>query len=191
MIKKCEWSKKYLALLLMLLIPIILSSCSMWDNPISPIDEGQTDKRLPGAWVSEDSEIKIYIGKPLSGWMNFAYFEKNETRADEYFGKMYVSKIDERSFLNVKILNPEGCETDDCYLNYLIFEYEIKGKNAMLFPPDESFVKDAIANAQISGESPDGYIVHSESEEIRDFIKRSPKEKLFPADQALLLRKFR
>jgi|GEM_PF-5664898 len=46
MIKKCEWSKKYLALLSMLLIPIILSSCSMWDNPISPIDEGQTDKRL-------------------------------------------------------------------------------------------------------------------------------------------------
>jgi hypothetical protein len=184
MVIKSGWSNKYFAIFFMVVMLIILASCSTWNNPISAVDEDQIDRRLPGAWVSEDSKNKIYIGKPMSGWMNFVYYEED----DGIFGKMYVSKIVERYFLNVQLCN---LEENNSGCSYLIYEYKIEGEKATVFSPDDGFVDKAITNKQLIGESGDGFSIYSGSEEIMEFIRTSPKEELFPADQVAVFLKVR
>ncbi len=144
-LKKC---RKY-TLLLLTLLPIILPSCTVivWQNPVSPLDERAGQELLPGAWSAGKEEM-VYIGKPVDGWMSFVYVNKS---ADEQklFGKMYVSRLNGRSFLNVNFHDPDG--NPDFENGYLIAEYRTNGKKLWVSSVDAGLVKQAVDRNQVQG----------------------------------------
>ena len=107
----------------------------------------------------------VRIGKPVDGWMSFAFLVEGE----KGFGKMYVSKIDKRTFLNFTIV-------DDPWLseNYWFFEYEIKKNRLYVYPFDAYEMLETSAS----------------SEEIQELIRKCPREELFgePSDPVIKFR---
>lgn len=80
-----------------------LCSCSVvfWDNPIAPLEESIHDPRIPGAWRIPGKDAVVYIGKPVDGWVSFAFFPDAPKGSKEpFFGKAYTSRVDGRTFLN-------------------------------------------------------------------------------------------
>jgi hypothetical protein len=177
---------------LALLLPIFttLTSCSpiFWQNPVSPIKESVRDERLPGAWAFCDSrtsekEVKLWIGKPVDGWMSFCTLLPNPFEHKllfPFFGKMYVSRLEGRTFLNVTSLT-DG-ENFNVFSAYFILEYKIAKRKLWLYAIDRTSLTYAIEGKELSAEGTgeEGFLIHSSSKEIREFIKRYPKDQLFP-----------
>lgn len=172
-----------LKFLLLIILPIALTSCTevWWENPLSSVEEMVSDVRLPGAWGLNDPKtgspaVMLFIGKSVDGWMSFCFWLYEEGKINKSFGKMFVSKIDRRTFLNVRLDWGDGNLTDF----YHIVEYKLHEKKLWLYYPEGDFVKTALEGKEISGEMKEkGFLIHSSSEEIRDFIRRSSREKLF------------
>jgi hypothetical protein len=150
-----------------------------WKNPISPVGETEGDNRLPGAWRITDPETGkrmevLWIGKSQDGWMNFAAVSG---AAEKVFGKMYVSRLNGRTFLNFKDVSM-GKEFS---VHYRILEYQVRTKKLWLYYPDEEVVERALEDNELSGEKivNGGILVDSSSKQIREFIGAYPREKLF------------
>jgi hypothetical protein len=196
---------KNLASLLVLMVLLSTSACTlvMWDNPISAVEQSKCDNRLPGAWEEVDLEKRearevLWVGKPVDGWMSFAYLQRilgsqgtsTEEKVEEnrIFGKAYVSRLAGRTFLNVSTItfqNGSTIDENEKRLPFLILEYEIAHGRLNLYFPQEDFVKKAIESQHLRAsaeESDKGLLIHCESKEIREFIRRSPREQLFPRD---------
>lgn len=159
---------KNLAFPILLMVFLTLTSCTavVWENPISPVEKSEGDRRLPGAWGANNPETGgnteiLWIGKPVDGWMSFAFLVEGE----KGFGKMYVSKIDKRTFLNVRGVAENG----NLSKGYLIVEYKIKKKRLGLYYPEGNFVKHAIEVKELSGveTEEDALAISSSSEEIQ------------------------
>ena len=159
-----------------LITGLFLVSCTpvVWENPIAPVEETEGDPRLPGAWGKKAEEL-FWIGKPVDGWMSFAFVsdEKNKN-----FGKMYATAFLGRTFLHIRMVEDGALSPF-----YYIVEYEIRGKKLFLFLPDKEVVEKEFETKKRSqaiekiGEAL--LLVHASTDELRDFIQRSPKEKLF------------
>jgi hypothetical protein len=175
-----------------LVVPMVVFSCApspIWVNPISPVN--QTDKRLPGAWRLSEYPV-LFIGAPVDGWMSFV-ISRRENPEPKILGRFYVSELEGRKFLNVKIHSPWNLS--DCYL---IAEYKIE-KNGNLFVAlaNHDFVRKAIQHGRLAGrieENDSGgeiLVLSCDSSDISAFIKESPKESLFPQSPSDVLKRFR
>lgn len=182
-------SNKKLSLLL--LISIFLISCDLyWLNPLSDIQSAQTDERLIGTWVMKGKEgesLFVRISEKDDKWMQCVFMsssDETEEVADIYI-EMYSLKLEERTFLNMKWVF-QGQEVLE---GYRIAEYEIKGEDELIWRwCSKAYVKKAIEDKMLSGETEQGeigsVIVLAGSPEIKEFIRNSPKEKLFPESQS-------
>jgi hypothetical protein len=180
------------SLLVLILLPWLLFSCTpspLWDNPISPVK--QTDRRLAGAWGQPGHPV-LFIGHPVDGWMSFALGGGKESE-QKVFGRLYVSELEGRKFVNVQILTPW-----DIADFYLIAEYRIEG-NSLLFValPNHDFLRKAIKDQRLSGrieESDSGgeiLILSCDSADMKAFIRSAPKESLFPESPSDVLKRIR
>ena len=173
-------------LLLLILLPIILWSCVevRWANPVSDIRNAVVDEELIGTWVgcvkiSEEGKTEVtpfylHVGKMDGKRMKVIFQTVESGSTEEDVGIMHTSKLDGRRFMNIK----ESTSKGELPNRYIIMEYEIKEKDTLLLRPTSSdFVDDAIRNRALLGE---GTVVLSDSSEIREFIRNSPKEQLFP-----------
>jgi hypothetical protein len=184
--------RKY-ALLFLALLTLLFTSCTVivWQNPVYPVDGYLHDARLPGAWSAGKNET-AFIGAPVDGWMSFAYVNKS---ADEQklFGKMNVSKLDGRSFLNVKFHDPDG--NIDFEKNYLIAEYRVKGKKLWIASVEPAFVNQAVERNELSGAISERdssiLVICAESNQVREFIRKTPEKLLFPFNQKEFLTRIR
>ena len=112
----------------------------------------------------------------------------NAPCAGEHY-KIHVSELEGRTFLNLRIYDCSAKELS----RYVILEYEFNGENEVSFyHTDDKFVKEVIKNKRLSGEPADygEEVVTATSPEIREFIKNSPKEKLFDRNDPLVLKRF-
>jgi hypothetical protein len=168
-------------LLGLILVLFGVSSCMNleWKNPVSPVEETECDNGLPGAWQITDPETGkqmevLWIGGCQDGWMSFAAVSG---AAEKVFGKMYVSRLNGRAFLNCKDV-VTGKEVSE---NYRILEYQVKMKKLWLYQPDEGIVKKALEENELLGEKvgDGGILIDSSSKQIQEFIGRYPREKLF------------
>jgi len=177
---------------LSVILPVVLFSCApspVWENPISPIK--QTDPRLSGAWGQSDYP-SIFIGTPVDGWMSFVISDRDKS-GRKIFGSFYVSQLEGRRFVNVKIRAPW-----DLSDFYFIAEYRLdSNQNLFVAFPNHDFVKKALEDGRLSGrieKSDSGgeiLILSSDSSEIGAFIRESSKEKLFPESPTDVLRRIR
>jgi hypothetical protein len=140
------------------------------------------DKRLIATWVAEDEGGKdfLHIGKGDKNWMKFISQQKARNYATEEI-QMFVSKVDDRTFLNFEYTEDESKKV----FGYHLFEYEIWHKDYLVFYEiDWEFVRKAVENKTLFGRigSDDEVIVLANSSEIKAFIANSPKEKLFPKE---------
>jgi hypothetical protein len=168
----------------LLIISIALTSCTVveWENPISSVEETVGDVRLPGAWGLKNPETgtirdTLFIGKPVDGWMSFCYWMETRNEIIEGFGKMFVSKIDRRTFLNFRMVDQEGKLSN----SYGIVEYEVRKGKLQLYYPHGIYVKKARQDGWISAEDfgNEGLLIRGSSKETREFIKNSPRGRLF------------
>jgi hypothetical protein len=186
-------SHRTCAVLFFLLLPIILTSCTVivWQNPVTPVDESTKDVLLPGAWAAGKKEV-AYIGKPVDGWMSFAYVNRS-VKEEKLFGKMYVSKLEGRSFLNVKFHDRDG--NRDFEDGYLVVEYRTNGKRLWVSPVDADLVKQAVDRNLVPGAISERdssiLVIRAESTQVREFIRNTPAELLFPFNQKEFLSRIR
>ncbi len=170
-------------LLFLILFPILLGSCiPYFINPISDVRDAYLDKRLIGTWVAEDEQGKdfLHIGKGVKNRIKFV----SQERASDYkidILQMFVSKIDDRTFLNYELTEDESKKV----LGYMFLEYEIRDEDYLVFCDiNWEFVKKAVENKTLFGRigSENEVIVLANSSEIRAFIRNSSKENLFPIE---------
>jgi hypothetical protein len=184
--------RKY-ALLFLALLTLLFTSCTaiVWQNPVYPVDGYLHDARLPGAWSTGKNET-AFIGKPVDGWMSFVYV--NASAGDQkLFGKMYVSKLNGRRFLNVKFHDPDG--NRDFEDGYLVVEYRTNGKRLWVSPVDADLVKQAVDRNQVPGMISERdssiLVIRAESNQVREFIRNTPEKLLFPFNQKEFLTRIR
>jgi hypothetical protein len=181
------------AVLFFMLLPNVLTACTVivWQNPVTPIDESAEDRLLPGAWRATPKET-VYIGKPVDGWMSVAFVNRN-AKEEKLFGKMYVSKLDGRSFLNIKCHDPEG--NKDLEDGYLIAEYRTQGNRLWFSSVDAGFIEQAVERreliATISEKDSSVLVIVADPKETREFVRNAPTKKLFPFDQKEFLTRIR
>jgi hypothetical protein len=167
-------------LLVLLLLPILLCSCMPYFlSPISDVRDAYVDERLTGTWVREHETGKdfVHVGKDFKNGMKFVFQEQASNYAIEVI-PMFVSKIDDRTFLNYEW---RGDETKKV-LGYIFLEYEIRDEDYLVFYDiDWELVRKAVENKTLFGRiGSDGeVIVLANSSEIRAFIRNFPKYKLF------------
>ena len=162
----------------LLLIPIFLCSCIdevYWTNPIFEDQNAQVDKRLFGTWRLKNMKIYLHIDRGDKNSMRYIC-QEFEGESKSLPGIMYVSKLGERMFLNIKLFNPEVKGVPEAYL---IAEYEVKGNdNLTMFFPRLDYIQEAIEDKMLSGEIGTGssgpIIVRSDSPEIKAFLRKSP-----------------
>jgi hypothetical protein len=135
------------------------------------------DEDLIGTWAlgDEEPEVFFHILDEGKDWMRFVWTEE----ADEpIHGRMYISRLDGRTFLNIKLLDP--CKREFIE-KYIIAEYEISAGGSLIFRmPHSDFLDKAVEDKILSAEtSEDGLIVLSDSSEIRTFIRSAPQNELF------------
>jgi hypothetical protein len=180
-------------LLLLTLLSIVLTSCTVivWQNPVSPLDERAGEALLPGAWSAQKNET-VYIGKPVDGWMSFVYVNASVDE-QRLFGKMYISRLNGRSFLNVKFHDPDG--NPDFENGYLIAEYRTNGKKLWVSSVDDGLVKQAVDRNQVQGMVSERdssiLVIRAESAQVREFIRNNPAKLLFPFNQKEFLTRIR
>jgi hypothetical protein len=182
------------ALLGLMASMLLLGSCApspVWENPIAPADEGSVDKRLAGAWGQTDYPV-LFIGRALDGWMSFAVSGRDNPK-EKILGKMYVSNLDGRNFLNIKIHSPW-----DLRDFYVIAEYRLdRDDHLFVALPNHEVVRKAMEEKKLSGRieknlyESEVLVVTGESSEIRTFIHESPKETLFPESPSDVLKRLR
>lgn len=165
-------------LLFLVLIPFLLVSCvDYWVNPISDIEDAQVDEDLIGTWAlgDEQPEVFFHILDEGKKWMRFVWAEKDDQPIQ---GRMYISWLDGRTFLNIILHDPchEGF-TD----KYIIAEYEISAKGSLVFRlPKTQFLREAVENKILSAETGgDNLTILSNSSDIRAFIRNAPQNELF------------
>lgn len=164
--------------LLLLLIPVFLCSCIdevYWTRPISENQNAQVDSRLFGTWKLKDMKIYLHIDREDKNSMRYI-FQNLEGGSKSISGIMYISKLCERRFLNIKLFNPDVKGVPEAYL---IAEYEImRNGNLTMFFPHRDYIKEAIEDKMLSGEIGTGssgpIIVQSDSPEIRALIRKTP-----------------
>ncbi|MBN1104224.1 MAG: hypothetical protein JXL84_12475 [Deltaproteobacteria bacterium] len=168
---------------LVLALSLIVSSCTavVWENPMVPVADAVGDVRLPGAWKTPDDDAFIYIGKSVEGWMSFACVPADPKEGDKpFFGKMFASRLGRRTFLNIRLLDWDP----DLSGFYLIAEYRLLGGGRLAVSiADSDFVKEEIGKNLLAAETrerEDIFYISCESKHIREFVKRSPRERLFP-----------
>ena len=181
---------------LMMAVLISLSSClDGWENPISDVQDAKVDKRLIGTWVfTDDSESKgkIHIYEiDEHSLYSYSYDPSSEQRCVLNYHEFRISEVDGRTFVNSRRFN---CGTKE-FSKYDIDEYEFNGENeVIIYPINEDFVEEAIRDKELPGEDVGNeyhnYVVTATSQEIREFIRNSPKEKLFDRDNPLILKRF-
>jgi hypothetical protein len=182
------------ALLCLMASILFLTSCApspVWVNPVEPAEEGSVDRRLEGAWGQTDYPV-LFIGRSLEGWMSFAV--SGHGHSDEkILGKMYVSKMDGRNFLNIRIHSPWDLQDF-----FVIAEYRLdRDDHLFVALPNHEFVRKALEAKKLSGRIEENLsgsevlVVTSESPEIRAFIHESPKQALFPESPSDVLKRFR
>lgn len=173
---------------------LLLNSCApspVWVHPIGRAEEGSVDRRLAGAWGQTDHPV-LFIGRSQDGWMSFAVSGRGN--ADEkILGKMCVSKLNGRSFVNIRIHSPWDLQDF-----YVIAEYRIDRDNHLFVAlPNHEFVRKALESKRLSGRIEENLsgsevlVVTSDSHEIRAFILGSPKQDLFPESPSDVLKRFR
>lgn len=177
---------------LSIILPVLLFSCApspVWENPISPIK--QTDQRLSGAW-GRSNYASVFVGTPVDGWMSFVISDRDQS-GRKIFGSFYVSQVEGRRFLNVRIRAP--WDLSDLYF---IAEYRLdSNQNLFVALPNHDFVRKALEERRLSGrieKSDNGgeiLILSSDSSEIGAFIRESSKQELFPESPADVLRRIR
>jgi hypothetical protein len=182
------------ALLCLTAFVLLLSSCTpspVWVNPVKPAEEGSVDKRLAGAWGQKTYPV-LFIGQAQDGWMSFAISGRDNPN-EKILGKMYVSKLEGRTFLNIRIHSPW-----DFRDFYVIAEYRLGGDDHLFVAlPNHEFVRKALEDKRLSGRvETDLYeseilVVASESPDIRTLIRESPKETLFPESPSDVLKRLR
>jgi len=182
------------ALLCLVASALLLTSCApspLWVNPIEPAEKVSVDQRLAGAWGQADYPV-LFIGRSQDGGMSFAVSGHGRSE-EKILGKMYVSKLDGRSFLNIKIHSPWDLQD-----LYVIAEYRLdRADNLFVALPNHEAVRKAMEAKQLSGRIEENLsgsevlVVSSESPELRAFIRESPKETLFPESPADVLKRFR
>ncbi len=175
-----------------LVLPMVLFSCApspLWENPISPIR--QTDQRLPGAW-GQLNYPSVFIGNPVDGWMSFVISDHDKSDR-KIFGSFYVSQLEGRRFLNVKIHSPWNLSD-----LYFIAEYRLdSNQNLFVALPNHDFVRKALEDGRLSGKiekdenGAEILILSSDSSKIGAFIRESSKDKLFPESPSDVLRRLR
>jgi len=173
---------------------LLLCSCApspLWVNPVGSGAVHSADKRLAGAWGQKDYPL-LFIGQSIDGWMSFA-ISGRENPDEKILGKMYVSKMGERNFLNIKIHSPW-----DLGDFYVIAEYRLDGNDRLFVAlPNHEFVRKAVGEGRLSGRvEKDFYesevlVVTGESSEIRTLIAESPKQTLFPESPSDALKRIR
>ena len=181
---------------LSLMIAVLISLCSCLagsENPISDVQEAKVDKRLIGTWVdtnNPESKSKIHIYEiDQHSMYSYDYDPSPEHRCIPNYYEFHISEVDARSFMNLREF---GCSTKE-FSKYEISEYEFNGENeVVLYAINQLFVEGAIRDKRLSGNRNDegDYIVTAASPEIKEFIKNSPKEKLFERDHPLILKRF-
>jgi len=168
--------RRFLALLF---VPILLCSCiDRFINPISDPRMAQIDERLIGTWIVEVEKEKqfLHIGKGEKNTMLFiAQSQKTPEQIES--AKMFISRVDDRTFLNYEIPHDLASE----YWGFLILEYEIESQDCLIIREiNWDFVRKAVEDKRLSGEIEEDHVfVLAKSSEVRSFIKNSPKEKLF------------
>ena len=181
------------AVLFLILLSITLNSCMVivWQNPVTPVDRSAEDKLLPGAWSAGPKET-AYIGKPVDGWMGFVYVNASAGE-QKLFGKMYVSTLNGRRFLNVKYHDPDG--NIDFEKNYLIAEYRVKGKKLWITSVEPACVKQALERSELSGAISERdssiLVIGAESNQVREFIRNTHEKLLFPFNKKEFLTRLR
>ena len=177
--------------LFLILFPILLCSCLevYWINPVSDIQHAVVDEELIGTWVgcvkiseegkTETTPLYLHIGKMDGKRMKLISQLVQSRSTEEGIDIMHTSRLDGRRFMNIK----ESTSKDELSDRYIIMEYEIKEKDTLLLrPTNPDFVDNAIRNQVLLGE---GTEVLSDSSEIREFIRNSPRDQLFPMKQKL------
>ena len=176
-------------LLFMLAVLISLCSClDIWVNPISDVQDAQIDERLIGTWFDKnDSASEMIHIYEIDQHSVYLYSVTPKNRCDLDYNEVHVSKVDGRSFMNLRTFD---CSTKE-FSRYWILEYEFKDKNELIFYHiNYDFVEEAIENKRLSGnKTAQDTVVTATSPEIREFIKNSPKEELFPRDDPLILKR--
>lgn len=163
---------------LLLLIPFFLISCiDFWVNPISDIEEAQVDEDLIGTWALGDDEPRVFFHILDEGknCMRFVWIQKDD---EPIQGQMYISWLDGRTFLNIKLHDPcrEGFAG-----KYIIAEYEISPSGSLIFRmPQSNVLRKAVEDKILSAETgEDGLTILSDSSEVRAFIRSAPQSELF------------
>ena len=181
---------------LSLMLALLISLCScleldIWVNPISDVQDAKVDKRLIGTWVTaKDPKSKnmIHIYEIDEHTIYLVSIDPKDKCEQEY-NEAFMSRVDGRTFLNWRIFD---CSKKE-FSRYYIFEYEFNGENEVaLYLNSYAFVEEAIKNKRLSVNTDDDgeVVVTATSAEIREFIKNSPKEKLFYRDDPLILKRF-
>jgi len=176
---------------LSLLMAILISLCScvfedIWVNPISDVQDAKIDNRLIGTWslITDPGIAAVHIFEIDQHSVYLLLLDQPPCPA--YFVG-HMSEVDGRTFLNLRALD---CSTKELS-KYVIFEYEFNDENELNFYDfSYAFVKQAIQNKRLSGNFEENMVVTATSLEIREFIKNSPKEKLFRRDNPLISKRF-
>jgi hypothetical protein len=165
-------------LLLLALIPFLLASCiDYWANPISDIEDAQVDKDLIGTWAlgDEQPEVFFHILDEHQNWMRFVWTERDD---EPIQGRMYISWLDGRTFLNIVLIDP--CKRKPLE-KYIIAEYEISPSGSLILRmPQSDILKKAVEDKILSAETDgDNLTILSDSSEVRAFIRNAPQNELF------------
>ena len=165
-------------LLFLVLIPLLLVSCvEYWANPISDIEDAAVDERLIGSWGIGDEEPNLFfhILDERQNWMRFVWTEKDD---EPIQGRMYISRLDGRTFLNIMLIDP--CKRKSLR-KYIIAEYEISAKGSLVFRmPQSNVLKKAVEDKILSADTGEhGLTILSDSSEVRAFIRNVPQSELF------------
>ena len=174
------------------MLGVLISLCScldIWVNPISDVQNAQIDERLIGTWFDKNdpaSETMTHIYE-IDQHSVYLYSVTPESRCDPDYNEVHISEVDGRSFMNLRTLD---CSTKE-FSRYWILEYEFNAENEVIFYHiNYNFVEEAIENKRLSGnKTAQDTVVTATSLEIREFIKNSPKEELFPRDDPLILKR--
>lgn len=170
----------------LLLLPILFSSCEnvYWVNPVTDIGDSQVDKRLLGTWVCSDFSdfahdyFIIHIGEGSGNWLSYVNQTKLGSRIYDDSGRMYVSKLGNRTFLNMKTNDPDFRLSSWVFV---VVEYEMKDNDAMILRDvSYDFMENVVQEQTLPGKELDlDILVLADPSEIQAFILTSEKKKLF------------
>ena len=176
-----------------LILVFLMTSCvTDSEQPLSPPESAQQDKRLTGVWagklLDEDDILWLHFIEAKDSMTDVVWVGSEEEGAELLFCKMHPTIIGEHRYMNLKPYVPENYAAPELIeemeeFNYLLVKYELSDDILKIWMLTNA-IGDAIEQGELEGTIEkgkwmDNITITDAPENIRECFQKADHEKIF------------